>query len=356
MSTRTTPSALAGPFTVTDLAVRLGGEVEGDGDRSLVDVVGLGEAGPEHLSFLANTKYTLAFRMSRAGAVLVAGDVAAEGRTVIRCGDPYRAFAQALALFHPQPWPEPWIDARAAVADDAELGEGVTIEAFAWIGPGARLGAGCWIESGAYVGAGAQLGERCRLMPGSVVYGDSVLGDRVWLNPGAVVGAEGFGFAPSPAGHAKIPQTGRSVVGDDVEIGANSCVDRATMGDTAIGAGSKLDNLVQVGHGVQLGEGVLMAAYAGVAGSAKVGRGVIFAAKSGVINHLTVGDGTVLSTQSIAFSDQPAGAQLAGTPAIDRKTWLKASAALARLPKLVSRVRELERRVAELEGRTGGEA
>ena len=349
MKATTTPRATAGPFTVAELAERLGGAVEGDGSISLVDVRGLGEAGPEHLSFLSNRKYARLLKTSRAGAVLVDPETAAEGRTLVRCEDPYAAFARALALFHPQSWPAPGVDPRAAVSPEAELGPEVSVEAFAWVGPGARIGAGSWIESGAYVGAGAHLGARCRLMPGSVVYGESVLGDRVWLNPGAVVGAEGFGFAPRREGHLKIPQTGRTVVGDDVEIGSNSCVDRATMGDTRIGTGAKIDNLVQVGHGAEIGEGTLMAAFVGIAGSARIGRGVVFGGRSGVSNHVRIGDGAVLAMQSVALSDQPPGAQLAGAPAIGRATWLRASTVFERLPQLLTRVRELERRLAELE-------
>jgi len=342
---------IAGPFTVTELAARLGGEVEGDGTRALDDVRGLAEAGPAHLSFLSNRKYARQLKTTRAGAVLIDRRTEAPpGLTLIRCDDPYAAFARALAFFHPQPWPEGGIDPGASVHPEAVLGEGVAVEAFAWIGPGAEVGAGSWIEAGAYVGAGARLGAGCRLMPGSVVYAGCLLGDRVWLNPGAVVGAEGFGFAPRADGHVKIPQTGRAVVGDDVEIGANSCVDRATMGETVVQRGAKLDNLVQVGHGAEVGEGTLMAAYAAVAGSARVGKGVIFAGKSGVINHLQIGDGAVFSMQSIALSDQPAGARLAGTPAIDQRQWLRAVTAFADLPALLRRVRALEKRVEELEG------
>lgn len=338
-----------GPFTAAALAEQLGGSVEGDGERELVDVRGLADAGPEHLSFLANRKYVRELEESRAGAVLMDADTDARGHTAIRLDDPYAAFARALALFHPQPWPEPGVDPRAAVADDATV-DGATVEAFAWVGPGAVVGPGSWIEAGAYVGAGVRLGARCRLMPGSVAYAGAVLGDRVWLNPGAVVSGEGFGFAPRREGHVKIPQTGRAVIGDDVEIGCSSAVDRATMGETVVEAGAKLDNLVQVGHGTTIGAGTLMAAYSGVAGSSRIGKGVMFGAKSGAINHLTIGDGAVLSTHSIALGDQPAGAQLAGTPAIDRRRWLRAVTAFADLPELLKRLRALEKRVAELEG------
>ena len=342
--------APAGPFSVAALAAALGGEPEGDLERSLVDVRGLADAGPEHLSFLSNPRYAPQLATTRAGAVLVAAGIATAGRTVIRCDDPYAAFANALALFHPQAWPAPGIDPRACVDPRAEVDASATVEAFAWIGAGARVGSGSWIEAHAYLGAGARLGERCRLMPGAVVYADCRLGDRVWLNPGAVVGGEGFGFAPRPEGHVKIPQTGPAVIEDDVEIGANSCVDRATMGETVVRRGAKLDNLVQVGHGAEIGEGTLMAAYAAVAGSARVGKGVLFGGKAGAINHVRLGDGVQLSTQSIALSDQPAGARLAGTPAIDKRTWLRAVSAFAELPALLRRLRSLERRIAELEG------
>jgi UDP-3-O-[3-hydroxymyristoyl] glucosamine N-acyltransferase len=270
------------------------------------------------------------------------------GVTAIRCDDPYQAFARTLALFHPLSWPEPGIDARAAVADDAVV-EGATIEAFAFVGPGARIGAGSWIESGAYVGTGAEVGRSCRLMPHSVVLEGCRLGDRVWLNSGSVVGGEGFGFAPSPEGHVKIPQVGRAVIEDDVEIGANSCVDRATMGATVVRRGAKLDNFVQVGHGTEIGEGCFLVAYVGIGGSTKLGKGVIMAARSGASNHLEIGDGVQVAAGGVTLQSQPAGARLAGYPAIDHKAWLRASKAFSELPALVRRVRALEARLAELE-------
>jgi len=349
----TGPGAPAGPFTAEDLAARLGGDLEpaseAEGARELMDVRGLADAGPEHLSFLSNRKYVRQLKTSKAGAVLIDRDTDAYGHTVIRLDDPYAAFARALELFYPLEWPAPGVDPQAWVAPDAEV-DGARIEAFAWVGPGAWVGRGSWIEAGAYVGPGARLGERCRLMPGAVVCEGSWVGDRVWLNPGVVVGGEGFGFAPRKEGHLKIPQVGRAVIGDDVEIGANSCVDRAAMGDTAVRRGAKLDNLVQIGHGAEIGEGSLLAAFVGIAGSTHIGRGVMMGGKSGAINHLTVGDGAQISTHSIAMGDQPAGAQVAGSPAIDRRKWLRATTVFAGLPELLQRVRTLEKRVAELEG------
>ena len=242
-----------------------------------------------------------------------------------------------------------------AVADDAVV-DGATIEAFAFVGPGARVGPGSWIESGAYVGAGAVVGEACRLMPHSVVAAGCRVGNRVWLNPGAILGGEGFGFAPSPDGHVKIPQVGTVVIEDDVEIGANSCVDRATMGDTTVRRGAKLDNLVQVAHGAEIGEHDFLVAFAGVAGSAKLGRGVIVAAKAGIIGHSEIGDNVRISTGSRVLRSQPAGAHVSGYPAIDHATWLKAAARFADLPEMAKKIRKLEARVAELEGQETEEA
>ncbi len=341
---------MAGPFTVAEIARHVGGTVEGDGDRRLSDVRGLDEAGPDHLSFLANRRYARRMRATRAGAVLVGRDEPARGRTVIRCDDPYVAFARALALFHPRPWPAPGVDPRAFVAEDAVV-DGATVEAFAWVGPGAVVGPETWVQAGAVIGAGARVGRRCRLMPHSVVAEGCALGDRVWLNPGAVVGAEGFGFAPTPGGWVKIPQVGRAVVGDDVEIGANSCVDRAAMGETRVEEGARLDNLVQVGHAARVGPHSLMVAFSGVAGSARLGAGVRLAAKAAVLGHIELGDGVQVGTASVVHDGQPPGARVTGVPAIEHRRWLRAAASFGELPELRRTVRALERRVAELEAR-----
>ncbi len=348
--------SLAGPFTVGELAERLGGEVEGDAGVSLVGVRTLPDAGPEHLSFLRGPKHRRQLATTRAGAVLIDRESDAQGRTAIRCDDPYIAYARAQALFHPVRWPEPGVDPQAKVAEDAEV-DGATVEAFAWIGPGARVGAGSWIQAGAYVGTGATVGRDCRLMPGSIVLEDCALGDRVWLNPGAVIGGEGFGFAPSASGHVKVPQVARAVLGDDVEIGANTSVDRGALQDTVVEAGSKLDSLVQIGHGARVGTGSLLAAFVAIAGSARVGRFSMFGGRAGLSDHTSVGDGTRVAGTAAVFSDQPAGAQLAGVPAIDAGVWRRAVAAFSRLPDMLRRQRRLEKRLARLEsGRPGAEA
>ena len=344
-----------GPFRVADIAALVGGDVEGDADLLLTAVRSLAEAGPDHLSFLANRRYLPALRATRAGAVLVDRATAVGERVAIRCADPYAAFARVLRLFHPLSWPAPGVDARAWVAPDATVAAGVTVEAFAWIGPGARVGPGAWIEAGAYVGRGAEVGAACRLMPGAVVMEGCVLGDRVWLNPGAVVGSEGFGFAPTADGNVKIPQVARALVEDDVEVGANSCIDRGALEDTRVRRDAKLDNLVQIGHGAEVGERSLLAAFVGISGSTRLGRGVMMGGKSGAVNHVVLGDGLRVTAASILYQDQPPGAYVSGTPAIDHRRWMRASASFEQLPDLVRRLRELEARVAELESARSGE-
>lgn len=331
--------------TVAALAAFVGGVVEGDADRVITGVRGLEEAGPDEVSFLANRRYARLFAATRAGCVLVSRTDKAHGRTVIRCDDPYLAFARVLSLFHPKERPAPGVHPMAVVEGRAD---GATVMAFAYVGPGAVVGEGTVVHPGVYVGAGATVGRDCVLMANAVVADGCVLGDRVWLNPGAVVGGEGFGFVPTREGLVKIPQTGRAVVGDDVEIGANSCVDRAAMGDTEVGRGAKLDNLVQVGHAAVVGPDSLMVAYSGVAGSTRMGRGVVLAARATVLGHLEVGDGTQVAAVSMLTEDTAPGERRSGIPAIEHKKWLRLAASLPELPELVATVRRLEAELARL--------
>lgn len=337
-------------LTVAELAARLGGQVEGDPAASLCGVRSLEDAGPEHLSFLANPRYHRKLGETAAGAVLVDGRARAPGVTLIRVADPYAAFARALTLFHPNPWPAPGVDPRAAIGDDAVLGEGVIIEAFATVGAGAVVGAGTWVQGGAYVGAGASVGTHCRLMPTAVVMDGCAVGDRVWLNPGAIVGGEGFGFAPTATGLLKIPQVGRAVIGDDVELGSNSCVDRAAMGETRVGPGAKFDNFCQVGHAAEIGPHNCLVAYAAVAGTSKLGVGVTLAARSSVLGHLNIGDHVTVAAHSMVARDVADKQRLSGVPAGPHQRWLKASVAYNRLPEMLDRIRELEARLEALEG------
>ncbi|MED5373589.1 MAG: UDP-3-O-(3-hydroxymyristoyl)glucosamine N-acyltransferase [Myxococcota bacterium] len=329
------------------LAQALGGTLEGDPELELDGVAPLQSAGASELAFLANPRYHRHLADSSAGAVLLRPGVAFDG-VIIRVADPYAAFARATALFHPPRWGAPGLDGRAAIDPSATLGEGCRVEAFAVIESGAVVGPECWIQAGAYVGAGARLGSRCRLMPNAVVMEDCVLGDRVWLNPGAVVGAEGFGFAPTARGLLKIPQVGRAVVESDVEIGANSCVDRAAMGETRVGQGSKLDNLVQVGHAATLGPHNVLVAYAGIAGSSTLGAGVTLAARSTVLGHINIADGTILAAHSMLTRSTEPGERLAGVPAHKHQSWLRASRASQRVHELERQLRQLQAQMDKL--------
>jgi UDP-3-O-[3-hydroxymyristoyl] glucosamine N-acyltransferase len=336
-------------WQVGSLARALGGTVEGDPERWLIGVLGLEDAGPDHLSFLANRRYFRQLRSTRAGAILVGPQDQAPGHTLIRCPDPYAAFARALRLFHPETRPPPIIDPRAVVEGEAL---GATVMAFAYVGAGATVGKGSILQPFVYVGAGAEVGENCLLMAGSVVMDGCRLGDRVVLNPGAVVGSEGFGFAPTLEGLLKIPQVGIAVVESDVELGAQSCVDRAAMGETRLGMGSKLDNFVQIGHAAQVGPHCTLVAYAAVAGSSRVGAQSVLAARSLVLGHLELAPKTQLGACSMLTESTKEGEQRSGIPAISHPDWLKVAATTKRIPELLERVAALERELEKLQPRS----
>jgi UDP-3-O-[3-hydroxymyristoyl] glucosamine N-acyltransferase len=342
-------------LSLAELAAELGGVLEpklpGRETPSIVGVQGIDSAGPEHLSFVSNRRYVRLLASTRAGAVLVDRDTPARGATVIRVDDPYLAFARALALFHPPAVARPGVHPSAVVAEDAVV-EGVEVRALAFVGAGAVVGPGSVLHPGSHVGAGAVVGHDCVLMANAVVCDGCELGDRVVLNPGAVVGAEGFGFAPTPTGHVKIPQVGRAVVESDVELGAHSCVDRAALGETRVGRGTKTDNLVQIGHAAKVGEHALLVAYAAIAGSTELGRFVTLAAKALVLGHLRIGDGAQVGAGSMVTGDLEAGARASGSPAFEHRSWRRAALSLRELPGALKRLRRLERRagLAEEDG------
>jgi UDP-3-O-[3-hydroxymyristoyl] glucosamine N-acyltransferase len=346
-------------FTLAELARRVGGELSGDGELCIAGIAPLEDAGPGDVSFFANKKYRRAFEASRAGAVVVEPDEdVPAGRAVLRARNAYLAFARISTLFHPPRVALPDVAPEAYVHPDAQVDPSAEVMPLAYVGAGAVVGARCILHPGAYVGPGARLGEECVLWPNTVVRDRCVLGNRVVLEPGCVVGSDGFGFAFDPEGeegsgarHYKVPQVGIVVVEDDVELGANVCVDRATLGVTRIGRGVKVDNLVQIAHNVEVGPLSLLIAQVGIAGSTKLGSGVIAAGQVGIVGHLTIGDGVKLLAQTGVTNDVEAGEVLAGSPARPRAAWLRENAALSRLPDLLKRVRELEKRLEALEDR-----
>jgi UDP-3-O-[3-hydroxymyristoyl] glucosamine N-acyltransferase len=289
-------------------------------------------------------------RRTRASAVILGNDEAPAPCAMLRTVHPYLAFANALSLFAPSAHPPPGIDARSAVAADAEIGRDVSIGPFSSIGRGARVGDRTVIHPNVCIGDAAVVGEDCVIHSHAAVRERVVLGNRVVVQNGAVIGSDGYGFVRRPDGtHQKIPQTSRVVVEDDVEIGANTAIDRPAVGETRIRAGAKIDNLVQIGHGVTIGRNTLLAAQVGIAGSTSIGDNVTLAGQVGVAGHVTVGNGASAVGQSGITNSVPDGAFVSGYPAIENREWLKSSALFRRLPELRKRIGELERRLLELE-------
>lgn len=333
-------------MTLQALAERLGCRLEGDGTLEVVRVAGLDAAGPGDVTFLANARYAAALSGTRATAV-----IAAEGVDVpcaaLRTGNPYLAFAQATQLLAP-PWrPPAGVHPTAAVAPDAVLGPEVSVGAFAVIGAGVRVGARTVLMPHVVIGADAEIGDDCVLHARVSIRERCRLGHRVVVQDGAVIGSDGFGFAHHPDGrHEKILQTAPVVVEDDVEIGANTTIDRPAVGETRIRAGAKIDNLVQIAHGVVVGRHTLLAAQTGVAGSTRIGDSVMLGGQVGVAGHLEIGDGTRASAKTGIHHSLPPGAFVSGYPSLDNREWLRTWALVRRLPDLRQRVADLERRLA----------
>jgi len=337
---------------LTELSERLGCRLEGDGDLEIARVAGLEDAGPDAVTFFVNPRYTAALKATRAGAVILGDDAPPAPCAMLRSSQPYLTFANAVAVFAPPDRPAPGISAHAAVAGDAIVDPDASIGPFAVVGEGARVGARTIVGPLVTIGAGARIGADCRLHARVAVRERVVIGDRVVIQDGAVVGSDGYGFARRPDGtHQKIPQVGGVVIEDDVEIGANATIDRPAVGETRIGAGAKIDNLVQIAHGVHVGRNVLLAAQVGIAGSSTLEDDVVLAGQVGVAGHLTIGRGTIATAQSGIPNSVDAGKLVSGYPAIDNREWLKASAVFKRLPDLKKALSALERRLAELEAR-----
>jgi UDP-3-O-[3-hydroxymyristoyl] glucosamine N-acyltransferase len=332
-----------------ELADRLDCRLEGDGDTEIVRVAGIQHAEPGDLTFLANPKYESALARTRASAVLLREDAPPAPCAMLRTRDPYLAFARAVALFAP-PWrPPAGVHPHAEVASDARIGRNVSIGAFVVVGGGASIGDNTVVFPNVTIGPGAQIGADCVIHSNVAIRERVVIGSRVILQNGVVLGADGYGFVRRGDGtHEKIPQVAGVVIEDDVELGANTTVDRPAVGETRIRSGTKIDNLVQIGHGVSVGRNVLMAAQVGIAGSTDIEDDVIFGGQVGVGGHLTIGRGSVAVGQSGVTKSLPAGSMVAGYPAIDSEAWRKASVLFKRLPELKRRVEELEARLNAL--------
>jgi UDP-3-O-[3-hydroxymyristoyl] glucosamine N-acyltransferase len=335
-----------------EVAERLACTLEGDGTIDIVRVAAIEDAGPGDLTFFANPKYAPALRRTGASAVIASAQADGAPCAVLRTSDPYLTFAKAVALFA-DPWQPPTgIHPMAFVADGTAVAEDASVGAFSFIGEGARIGARTVVHAHVTIGRFADIGEDCVVHSQSSIRERVRLGNRVIIQDGVVVGSDGYGFARRSDGtHHKIPQVGGVVIEDDVEIGANSTIDRPAVGETRIAAGTKIDNLVQIAHGVRVGRNVLLAAQVGVAGSSVIEDQVTLAGQVGVAGHITIGKGTIATAQTGIPNSVEGGSFISGYPAIPNRDWLKASAVFRRLPELRKAVTELERRVAELEGK-----
>ncbi|HMB71178.1 MAG TPA: UDP-3-O-(3-hydroxymyristoyl)glucosamine N-acyltransferase [bacterium] len=326
------------------IAEQLGGTVEGSPDVLVTGVAGIEEAGEGDLTFVANPKYVAALARTRATAVLLAPALERpDGVTAVRVPDPYAAMMMVLRLFDPGP-PEvaPGVHATAIVAADVTVPPDGGVGPYVVVERGVVLGAGTRIGAHGFVGEGAALGEACYLHPRVTVARGCRLGNRVVVHSGTVIGADGFGYAPVEGRYHKIPQLGIVDVGDDVEIGANSCIDRATMGATVIGRGTKIDNLVQVAHNARIGRDVAVAAQAGISGSTRVDDGARLGGQAGLVGHIHIGAGATIGAQAGVIGDIPAGETVSGYPARPHRQTLRAEATLRRLPELVKRLRALD--------------
>lgn len=327
----------AGPFTLAELAATAGAEIAGaaGADRRFQDVAPLDAAGPEEVSFLDNRLYAADFSASRAGACLVHPDLAARapsGMALLLTPAPYKAYALVARAFHPPSAPTPGVHPRAVVDASARLGEGVSIAAGAVVGARAEIGARCRIEANAIVGAAVVVGEDSVIGAGAAL-DYCLVGARVLIYPGVRIGQDGFGFATDGGRHLKVPQLGRVLIGDDVEIGANTCIDRGSAGDTVIGPGCMIDNLVQIGHNVRLGRGCVVVAQVGISGSTRLDDYVVVGGQVGLAGHLHIGAGAKIAAQSGVHRDIAAGQVVGGYPAVPVVEWRRQVAVLKRLAK-----------------------
>ena len=333
-----------------ELAQRLGAVLHGDAELEIHGVAGMEHAGPGHLTFLANPKYAPKVKNTRASAILVTQPVTDMPIASLVSANPYHDFARALELFYQPPRPAPGIHPLAFVDPTATIGPDASIGPFACVGPNVAIGARCTLFPHAVIYEGAVIGDDFLGHSHSVVREFCRIGHRVILQNNTVIGGDGFGFAKTKQGtHYKIVQSGITVLEDDVEIQSLTAIDRATVGETRVERGAKIDNLVQVGHASVVGEDNIICSQAGLAGSSILKKNVLLAGQVGISGHLTINDNAVIYAQSGIGHDVPVGAVMSGSPAFDARIWLRAITAFQKLPEILRTMRELEKRVAELE-------
>lgn len=330
----------------------MGGELAGDAETEITGVSGVEHARRGDITFVLGRKQVALAEKSGASCVMVKEHYPEISGAQLRIDDPQLAFAVLLGMFHKRPAEPPGVSPLAHVAEGVSLGEGATVFPFACIMAGASVGRGSVVGAGVYVGHGVKVGEDCVFHPGVVLMDGTAVGDRVVIHAGTVVGSDGFGYLQRGGKNVKVPQVGGVVIEDDVEIGACAAIDRATTGNTVVGRGTKIDNLVQVAHNVSIGENSVVVSQVGIAGSSRIGRGCIIGGQAALSDHTTLDDGTMLAARAGAMGHLSKGAY-GGTPAFPHREWLKSSSLFMKLPELQKRIAALEAKMRDIEGRQG---
>lgn len=341
---------MAKQFTVAEIANFLGAAYKGE-NITITGLNTLEEAQSTELSFLANPKYIKQAETTKAGALIIREDQAHNVQNAILCDNPYFAFARCMGLFAEKEGCFEGISEFASIHPSAVIGENCTVYPFAVIGAHAKIGDGCTIFSGVYIGEHCEIGSGCTLTPNCVLMSRTRLGENCYLQPGAVLGGEGYGFVRTDFGVQKIPQIGHVHIGDNVEIGANTTIDRAALAKTAVGNGTCIDNLVQIGHNVQIGEECFIISQVGIAGSTKVGNKCTLAGQVGLSGHLNIGDNVTIGPQAGVTKDIAENSVVSGSPTMDYNTYMRYCILLPKTPELFKRVSALEKQIAKLEER-----
>ena len=341
-------------FTAKQIAAFIQGEIVGNENAEVYTFAKIEEGTPGALSFLSNPKYTEYIYTTQSSIVLVNKDFEAQGEisaTLIKVNNAYESLAKLMMLYESMKPKKQGISSLASIAPSAKIGENVYIAPFVVIGENCEIGDGCMLYDGVSVGDGVKIGEGCILYAHVTIYHDCRIGNNCILHSGSVIGADGFGFAPTPDGYNKIPQMGIVTIEDNVEIGANTCIDRATMGSTIIHSGVKLDNLVQIAHNDEIGSHTAMAAQVGVAGTTKIGEWCIFGGQAGISGHCTIGNRTTVGPQCGTIGSLKGGETVLGSPAMDAKEYIRAAAYLKRLPEMNKTIKELKKEIENLKNK-----
>lgn len=338
-------------YTLGELTELVSGQLEGNSNYKIYKAAGIENSDEKTITFAENDKYYKKAKKSGAGAVIVYESMKAGGENLIKVNNPRKAYARIADLFAPDPFYKPGIHETAVISDSAEIGQNVSIHPGVVVEEKAVIGDNTILAAGVFVGTNVKIGSNTIIHPRVVIEYNTEIGSEVIIHGGSVIGSDGYGYVSDQEGHHKIPQLGKVIIEDKVEIGANVTIDRAASGSTLIGKGTKIDNLVQIAHNVKTGEHNLIIAQTGIAGSSKLGERVVLAGQTGVIDHIKLGDGTRVATNSVVTKNTEGNNLYSGNPAQDHKDELRIQAARRKLPELVKKIKKLEKKINKLEGK-----